>query len=158
MYCVIECKKCMVRYRSTGGQMIVIQKENVMSRSSFVIQMCQLHYHERKFLVSFSGCCVLQQTSVSPYLLARQTIFNISRRVLKHCVGYCNHVFPYAGFRLLKIVVFDRVSEVCPYNSTGKKIAMWLNPVIQEAKELVLSPDLPAIHRVLRVVPHDVQY
>jgi len=33
-----------------------------------------------------------------------QMIFILCPRVLKHIVGYCNHIIPYVGCQLLKII------------------------------------------------------
>ena len=41
-----------------------------------------------------------------------QTIFDFCPRVLKHVMGYRIHSVLYAGFRLLKVIVFGVVDEV----------------------------------------------
>jgi hypothetical protein len=41
-----------------------------------------------------------------------KTIFDFCPRVLKHVMGYRSHSVLYAGFRLLKVIVFDVVDDV----------------------------------------------
>jgi hypothetical protein len=38
-------------------------------------------------------------------MISIQTIFILCPRVLKHIVGYCNHIIPYVGCQLLKIIL-----------------------------------------------------
>jgi hypothetical protein len=47
-------------------------------------------------------------------MINNETIFNPCLYVLKHALGYHSHI-TYAGFQLLKIIVFDLIDEVRTY-------------------------------------------
>lgn len=41
-----------------------------------------------------------------------QAVFDLCPQVLNHVMSYRSYSVPYAGFQLLKVVVFDLVEEV----------------------------------------------
>ena len=83
-----------------------IQKQKLFFWMCLFVDV-QLALLPRKTYKVFFFCYVEFSKGVLGISNNNQTLFDFSPRILKHIMIYHNHSTPYAGFRLLKIFVFE---------------------------------------------------
>jgi hypothetical protein len=91
------------------------QNEIIISENAFIIHIYGLHHYKGKLSKFFPEYITFSINFNVGYLggtINNQTILDVVPRCLKHAWCYRSHSFPYAAFKVLKVVDLNLIEHV----------------------------------------------